>query len=165
MPRVLTLLLTLGLLLVAAPARAGATCALDSARGDIQRVIYVQFDDAHFRRDNPERALRPRADARAAQLHEEQGHLFTNDHTRLIAHTATGILMSLTGVYGDRMGVPVSNSFRYFNPNGTSSTGVSFAYWTDGIFDPATTTPTDTTFNMLTAEGSTRNRHAAVIVA
>src|SRR5262249_22562979 len=40
-----------------------------------------------------------------------------------------------------------------FNPNGTSSTGVSFAYWTDGIFDPANPTPTDTTFNMLTAEG------------
>jgi hypothetical protein len=51
------------------------------------------------------------------------------------------------------MGVPVSNSFRYFNPNGTSNLGVSFAYWTDPIFDPNTSTPTDATYNMLTAGG------------
>jgi hypothetical protein len=50
--------------------------------------------------------------------------------------------------------VPVSNSFRYFKPDGTTSTGVSFAYWTDPIFDPTNPpTPTDTTFNMLTAGG------------
>ena len=65
------------------------------------------------------------------------GTLLTNDHTVLISHTATGILSSLTGVYPDRMGQPVSNSFRYFNPSGTSRTGVAFAYWTAPIFDPA----------------------------
>jgi hypothetical protein len=69
----------------------------------------------------------------------------------------------LTGVYGDRHGVPVSNSFRYFNPDGTlfhgpitkpvANNGVSFAYWTDPIFDPTTSTPSDTTLNMLTAGG------------
>ena len=56
-------------------------------------------------------------------------------------------------MYGDRHGVPVSNSFRYFKPDGTSILGVSFAYWTDPLFDPTTTAPTDTKFNMLTAEG------------
>src|SRR4029077_7473936 len=70
-----------------------------------------------------------------------------------ISHTATDILTSFTGVYGDRMGVPVANSFRYFNPDGTSNLGVSFAYWTDPIFDPTTSSPTDTKYNMLTAEG------------
>ena len=30
---------------------------------------------------------------------------------------------------------------------------MSFAYWTDGIFDPATPTPSDTSFNMLTPDG------------
>src|SRR5260370_12805658 len=84
---------------------------------------------------------------------KSNGVLLTNHHTPLISHTATDILTSFTGVYGDRHGVPVSNSFRYFNPNGTSNLGVSFAYWTDPIFDPTTSTPTDTTFNMLTAQG------------
>jgi len=65
------------------------------------------------------------------------GTLLTNDHTVLISHTATGILSTLTGVYPDRMGQPVSNSFRYFTPSGATRTGVSFAYWTAPIYDPA----------------------------
>src|SRR5260370_7788031 len=85
---------------------------------------------------------------------KSNGVLRTNRNTALISQTATDILASFTGVYGDRHGVPVSNSFRYFNPNGTSNLGVSFAYWTDPIFDPTTSTPTDTKFNMLTANGS-----------
>jgi hypothetical protein len=84
---------------------------------------------------------------------ESNGVLLTNHHTPLISHTANDILTSLTGVYPDQHGVPVANSFRYFNPNGTTNLGVSFAYWTDPIFDPTTSTPTDTTFNMLTAAG------------
>jgi len=31
----------------------GGTCDLDSARGKIRHVIYVEFDNTHFRRDNP----------------------------------------------------------------------------------------------------------------
>src|SRR3989440_357937 len=84
---------------------------------------------------------------------EGNGVLLSNHHTPLIAHTATDILTSFTGVYGDRHGVPISNSFRYFNPDGTSNPGVSFAYWTDPIFDPSTPTPSDTTYNMLAAKG------------
>src|SRR5260221_2989559 len=85
---------------------------------------------------------------------EAMGPLHTTHHPPLIAHTANDILTSLTGVYPDNHGQPVANSFRYFNPNGTSNLGVSFAYWTDPIFDPTTSTPTDTKFNMLAANGS-----------
>src|SRR5258708_230863 len=81
------------------------------------------------------------------------GPLLTDHHTPLISHTANDTLTTLTGVYGDHHGVPVANSFRYFNPNGTSNPGVSFAYWTAPLFDPSTSTPTDTKYNMLTADG------------
>src|SRR5205809_500541 len=37
----------------------------------------------------------------------------------------------------DRLGVPVSNTFRYFTPDGTTRTGVAFAYRTAPLFDPA----------------------------
>jgi len=84
---------------------------------------------------------------------ENNGVVLTNHHTPLISHTANDILTSFIGVYPDQHGVPVANSFRYFNPNGTSNPGVSFAYWTAPLFDPSTSTPTDTTFNMLTAAG------------
>ncbi len=128
-------------------------CQLNSGSGNVQHVIYVQFDNAHFMQDNPNVPSDLQQMPHLLNFIQSNGVLLSNHHTPLIAHTATDILTSLTGVYGDRHGVPVSNSFRYFNPDGTSNTGVSFAYWTDPIFDPTTTTPTDTKFNMLTANG------------
>jgi len=141
---------------VASPAartHAASGCQLNSAKGNIQHVINIQFDNTHFTRDNPNVPSDLEQMPNLLNFIENNGVLLTNHHTPLISHTATDILTSLTGVYGDNHGVPVSNSFRYFNPNGTSNLGVSFAYWTDPIFDPTTSTPTDTTFNMLTALG------------
>lgn len=129
------------------------SCTLKSAHGQIQHVIYVQFDNAHFTRDNPNVPSDLEQMPNLLNFIESNGVLLSNHHTPLISHTANDILTSLTGVYPDQHGVPVANSFRYFNPNGTTNLGVSFAYWTDPIFDPTTSTPTDTTFNMLTAAG------------
>jgi hypothetical protein len=137
------------------PAAHAATsgCQLNSAKGNIQHVIYVQFDNTHFTRDNPNVPSDLEQMPHLLNFIEGNGVLLSNHHTPLIAHTATDILTSFTGVYGDRHGVPISNSFRYFNPDGTSNLGVSFAYWTDPLFDPTTSTPTDTKYNMLTANG------------
>jgi hypothetical protein len=132
---------------------AASGCQLNSAKGNIQHVIYIQFDNVHFTRDNPNVPSDLEQMPHLLNFIKGNGVLFTDHQTPLISHTATDILTSLTGVYGDQMGVPVANSFRYFNPNGTSNLGVSFAYWTDPIFDPTTSTPTDTTFNMLSATG------------
>ena len=136
----------------AAPTAASSGCQLNSAKGQIKHVIYIQFDNLHFVRDNPNIPSDLEQMPNLLNFMEQNGVLSTNHHTPLISHTATDILTSLTGVYGDRMGVPVANSFRYFNPNGTTNPGVSFAYWTDPLFDPSTATPTDTNFNMLTAD-------------
>jgi hypothetical protein len=130
-----------------------ATCVLGNQDGQIQHVIYIQFDNVHFTRDNPNVPSDLEQMPSLLNFIKNNGALLSNHHTPLISHTATDILTSLTGVYGNDMGVPVANSFRYFNPNGTSSPGVSFAYWTDPLFDPSTSTPTDTTYNMLTAGG------------
>ena len=129
------------------------TCQLNSAHGQIQHVINIQFDNTHFTRDNPNVPSDLEQMPNLLNFIEGNGVLLSNHHTPLISHTATDILTSFTGVYGDRMGVPVSNSFRYFTPTGSTSLGVSFAYWTDPIFDPTTSAPTDTKFNMLTADG------------
>src|ERR1700738_2983 len=50
------------------------------------------------------------------------------------------------------MGQPVSSCFRYFKNDGTPRPGVSFAYWTAPLFDPAGTT-TDTTPEMINENG------------
>ena len=116
---------------------AASGCQLNSAKGNIKHVIYVQFDNTHFKRDNQNVASDLEQMPHLLNFIRGNGTLMTNDHTVLISHTATGILTSLTGVYPDRMGQPVSNSFRYFTPSGATRTGVAFAYWTAPLFDPA----------------------------
>jgi hypothetical protein len=118
-------------------ALASGGCQLNSANGAIHHVIYIQFDNTHLRRDNPNVPSDLEQMPHLLNFIKSNGTMMANDHTVLISHTATGILTSLTGVYPDRMGQPVSNSFRYFTPSGASRTGVSFAYWTAPLYDPA----------------------------
>src|SRR5436305_12033052 len=110
-------------------------CQLDSARGNIQHVIYIQFDNVHFTRDNPNVPSDLEQMPNLLNFVTNNGVMLTNHHTPLISHTGDDILTALTGTYGDHHGVPVSNSYRFFNTNGTSSSTAAFAYWTDTIAD------------------------------
>jgi hypothetical protein len=130
-------------------------CRLNSANGDIQHVIYIQFDNVHFTRDNPSVPSDLEQMPHLLNFFENNGTLLTNHHTPLISHTADDIITSLTGVYGERHGQPVSNSFNYFNPNSPDGLGstftTSFTYWTD-VVDPSTPSA-DHTFSLLTPAG------------
>ena len=147
---------------VAAPAAAlaneepskSAVSSCDLGNG-VQHVVNVVFDNTHFTRDNPNVPSDLEQMPTLLNFIKGQGTLLTNHHTPLIAHTATDILTALTGVYGENMGVPISNSFRYYlpGPSGNTSLGVAFAYWTSPLFDPTSAAGTDTKFNMLTAAG------------
>ncbi len=139
--------------LAAAPATP-AGCQFNSAKGQIQHVIVVQFDNVHFTRDNPNVPSDLEQMPHLLNFSEGNGVLLSNNHTPLISHTATDILTSLTGVYPNNHGQPISNSYRYYLPNGTTNTGVSFAYWTAPLFDPSLpASPTDTKYTLLTAAG------------
>jgi len=120
-----------------APANASGPDSGCTFANGIKHVIQIQFDNTHFLRDNPNVPSDLEQMPHLLNFIRGNGTLLTNDHTVLISHTATGILSTLTGVYPDRMGQPVSNSFRYFTPSGATRTGVSFAYWTAPIYDPA----------------------------
>lgn len=149
----ITSLVALVLAPTASPVFAGG-CQLNSPRGKIQHVIQIQFDNVHFTRDSPNVPSDLEQMPHLLNFIENNGALLSDHHTALISHTATDMLTTLTGVYGDRNGAPVSNSFRYFKPDGTSNTGVTFTYWTSPLFDPAASiSPTDTTYNMLAADG------------
>src|SRR5437660_11639211 len=80
------------------------------------------------------------------------GTMDANHHTPLISHTANDILTSLTGVYSDRHGIAVANSYPVFQPNGTTALPSSFVYWTDLVSDENSSTQ-DNTFGMLAADG------------
>ena len=128
-------------------------CQLNSPSGNVKHVIYVQFDNVHFMQDNPNVPSDLQQMPHLLNFMQNNGVMLSNHHTPLIAHTANDILTSLTGVYPNNHGVPVANSFRYFNPNGTSNLGVSFAYWNGAIFDPTTIDPNRYHFQYATANG------------
>ena len=83
------------------------------------------------------------------------GTLITNDHTAIISHTAQGFLSTQDGVYPDRDGVGVTNSFRYYNTGtGKTSSNSAFVYWTDRLNLSANTPPNDTSYVLVDENGN-----------
>src|SRR5580704_15229608 len=94
-------------------------CQLYGPGGRVQHVIYIQFDNLHLARDNPNVPSDLEQMPALLNFMENNGVLFANQQTPLISHTADDILTSLTGVYPNRLGEAVANSYGYFNPSGT----------------------------------------------
>ncbi len=133
-----------------ASAAAGGSCQLGTKAGQIKHVIYLQFDNTHFRRDKPNVASDLEQMPNLLNFLKGNGTLLTNDHTILISHTAGGILSSLTGLYPDRQGMTSSNSYDYFKNDGTPQFTSSFKYWTDTVDGTNETMP-----NMVSDGGQT----------
>jgi hypothetical protein len=103
----------------------------------IKHVVQLRFDNVHFFRDNPNVPSDLQMMPNLLNFFEGNGTFLSNDHTPLIAHTADDLLTTATGLYGDRQGMPVSNSYQAYNSDGTTDPASSFAYWTDPVFDTA----------------------------
>jgi len=117
-------------------AAANSTCQLN---GPVKHVVYLQFDNTHYRRDRSNVPSDLEQMPHLLNFLKSNGTLFTNDHTVLISHTADGILSSLTGLYPDRSGVPVGNSYGFYGNDGATHFSSAFKYWTDPVdatFDP-----------------------------
>ncbi len=131
----------------ASAASAAKTAALADASSSscqlgngVKHVVQLTFDNVHFFRDNPNVPSDLQMMPNLLSFFENNGTFLSNNHTPLIAHTADDILTTNTGLYGDRQGMPVSNSFGAYNTDGptgnfnTASIAGSFAYWTDPVF-------------------------------
>ena len=142
-------------------------CNLGSnGHGRIKHVVYLQFDNTHLLRDRTNFASDLELMPHLKNFLSDNGTLSDNHHTILISHTGGGILSALTGLYPDRTGQGVSNSYGFFRPNGSVGFSSTFKYWTD-ITDggnPATDPPTppgDTNFNMVNGDsGQPKNTPA-----
>jgi hypothetical protein len=127
----------------ASPHQNGPTCRL--ANG-IRHVIQIQFDNVHLTRDNPNVPSDLEQMPNLYNFLKTNGVVLANTHDDLV-HTATNFISNQTGLYPDRTGVTQSNSFDYYTPTGATQAGVSFAYWTDPLFDPSGK-PADSRFNL-----------------
>src|SRR5262249_25434586 len=109
-------------------AQASSPCKLGNG---IKHVIQIQFDNVHLRRDTPNVRSDLEQMPNLLNFMLRNGPVSGNHHTPLISHTANDIVTTLTGVYPDRHGIPVANSYRVFDSNNhPSSSHTSFIYWT-----------------------------------
>ena len=109
---------------------AKAACQLHSPGGDVKRVVYIVFDNVHLRRDNPNVSSDLEQMPSLLNFILNNGTITGNHFTPLISHTANDIVTAMTGVYGDRQGIPVSNSYGFFRNDGSIGFSSSFLYWT-----------------------------------
>jgi hypothetical protein len=102
--------------------------------------MYLQFDNTHYSRDAANVPSDLQQLPNLLNFLSGQGTVVTHEHTPLIAHTANDIVTSETGLYGDKQGLAISNTYQYYTPSSTTDTAGSFAYWTDPIVDYNTAT-------------------------
>ena len=107
-----------------AHAGAAASPSCDLGNG-ISHVINIVFDNVHFARDNPNVPSDLEQMPHLLNFLKQNGTVFSNSHTPLIAHTADDSLTIYTGLYGDRHGQPVSNSYKTYNPDGSTDPATS----------------------------------------
>ncbi len=101
----------------------------------IEHIVFIQFDNVHFRRDNLNVPSDLEQIPNLLNFLENKGTFFTNHHTPLISHTSADIVTALTGVYGDKFDVPIGNNIGLFGPSGVAGFPSSFTYWTDVLAD------------------------------
>jgi hypothetical protein len=141
-----------GLLALGLISSAHAQCKLNSPSGKIKHVVYVEFDNVHFTRDNPNVPSDLEQMPNLLNFIKQNGALDTGDHAVLISHTANDILTTQTGLYSDDDGIFISNNFGVFGPSGSGLFPSAFFYWTDLVSDitPATA---DNSFALTTPSG------------
>jgi len=127
-----------------APAATGEMSDITSScnlGNGVKHVVKIMFDNVHFFRDNPNVPSDLELMPNLLNFFRDNGTVLSNNHTPLIAHTAADILSTYTGLYGDRDGVGISNSYRTYNADGAGGTfnttdpASAFTYWTAPIQD------------------------------
>ena len=96
----------------------------------ISHVIEITFDNVHFNRDNPNVLSDLEQMPALDNFITNNGTMLSNNHTPLIAHTADDSLTNYTGLYGDRHGQGLTNTYETYGASGTVTPKSSFAYWT-----------------------------------
>ena len=130
----------------APPTASGAAPASSCQLGNgVKHVVNIVFDNVHFFRDNPNVPSDLEQMPHLLNFLKQNGTVLSNVHTPMIAHTADDSLTIYTGLYGDRHGQPLTNSYKTYNPDGSTDPATSFTYWTSPIIDTKTNPPVPNT--------------------
>ena len=117
-------------------------CELNSARGDIKHVIYIQFGHLSMARDNANVPSDLEQMPHLLKFLESNGTLLTNHHTALFSQASNDAITSLTGVYPDRLGAGFASSSAYWAaPADTGAAGTFSLLTPEGKNPPAPWVP------------------------
>ena len=114
----------------ASSSTASTTASSCHLANGIQHVVEITFDNLHFNRDNPNVPSDLEQIPALENFITGNGTLLSNNHTPLIAHTADDSLTNYTGLYGDRHGQPLTNTYETYGSTGSVTPKSSFSYWT-----------------------------------
>ena len=128
----------------------------------VSHVINLTFDNVHFFRDNPNVPSDLEQMPTLFKFLKDNGTVLSNMHTPLIAHTAEDSVAIYSGLYGDRHGQPVSNSYKTYKPDGTTEPDASFTYWNSPVISagkPSTNDPAPSMVYSPTVPGRQHGSH------
>src|SRR5258708_18718827 len=97
-----------------------AACSL-GRDSSIHHVIYLQFDNTHYTRDNPNVPSDLQLMPNLLNFITGNGTLLPREHTPLIAHTANDFVTSEPWLYAAGQGIPVAHEYRYYWPGGATA--------------------------------------------
>jgi hypothetical protein len=121
-------LLVVGGVLQARPA--AAACELHSRGGAITHVVHIQFDNLHLQRDNPNVPSDLEQMPHLLDFLASDGLVSANHEGSPLAQQASESIAILTGLNGDRTGVPAADVFGSFRGDGGAVFTSAFGYWT-----------------------------------
>lgn len=148
-------LVALGLAGAARAQGPAQSCQLNSPSGKLKHVVYIEFDNVHFTRDNPNVPSDLEQMPNLLNFFKDKGTLDAGDHTVLISHTANDILTTQIGLYSDNTSIFIANSFGLFASSGGNAVfPSSFFYWTDRVEDIQPPFDTDANFALTLPNGN-----------
>lgn len=127
------LLLSVVLLALACSVGAGqalAACELRSRGSAIAHLVHIQLNNVHLRRDNPNVSSDLEQMPHLRKFLQRDGVIASNHQTSPLAQQAPDTLTILTGLFGDRIGVPIGDSSAAFRGDGSVGIVSALAYWT-----------------------------------
>lgn len=129
-PTLLGAVLLSAVVLAAWSGPAAAACELRSRGGAIKHVVHLQFDNVHLQRDNPNVPSDLEQMPHLLDFLVGDGTVGGNQRVAPAAQKASETLTVITGLHGDRTGVPIGDSYGTFRSDGGVGFTSAFGYWT-----------------------------------
>jgi hypothetical protein len=107
-----------------------AACELHARSGEITHVVHILLDNVHLGRDHPNVPSDLEQMPHLREFLVSDGTIGGNHLASPLAQRVPDVLSVLTGLLGDRSGVPFGDSYATYRSDGGVDFSTALAYWT-----------------------------------